>query len=192
MLFAARQARLAFILNVTLHPDKTIRTAVAGHAEAAHEQGCRDMRRAVSVPRAEAEIVITGNGGYPLDQNLYQAVKGMTAAEACCVPGGPSSWWQAVATVRRANLFPRTGRGPKSCETAGGGVARTASPHPARPVGVSNSRPYPQPTPRDSGDRPLGRRRDPGSAHHARRFAGRGTGARLARARDFSADHRDP
>ncbi len=88
MLFAARQARLAFILNVTLHPDKTIRTAVAGQFEAAHEQGCRDMRRAVSVPRAEAEIVITGNGGYPLDQNLYQAVKGMTAAEACCVPGG--------------------------------------------------------------------------------------------------------
>ena len=29
-----------------------------------------------------ADIIITSNGGYPLDQNIYQAVKGMTAAEA--------------------------------------------------------------------------------------------------------------
>lgn len=31
-----------------------------------------------------ADIVITTNGGYPLDQNIYQSVKGMTAAEATC------------------------------------------------------------------------------------------------------------
>ncbi len=88
MLFAAQQARLAFILNVTLHPDKSIRAAFAGHPGLAHAEGCRHMREAVTVPRVEAEIVITGNGGYPLDQNLYQAVKGMTAAEACCTKGG--------------------------------------------------------------------------------------------------------
>lgn len=35
-----------------------------------------------------ADIVITTNGGYPLDQNIYQAVKGMTAAEATVNPGG--------------------------------------------------------------------------------------------------------
>ena len=35
-----------------------------------------------------ADIVITTNGGYPLDQNIYQAVKGMTAAEASVRPGG--------------------------------------------------------------------------------------------------------
>ncbi len=88
MLFAALQAKLAFILNVTLNPDKSVRAAFAGHPEQAHAEGCRQMARTVTVPRVPAEIVITGNGGYPLDQNIYQAVKGMTAAEACCAPGG--------------------------------------------------------------------------------------------------------
>ena len=36
----------------------------------------------------KADIVITSNGGYPLDQNIYQSVKGMTAGEAVCRPGG--------------------------------------------------------------------------------------------------------
>ena len=35
-----------------------------------------------------ADIVISTNGGYPLDQNVYQAVKGMTAAEATVNDGG--------------------------------------------------------------------------------------------------------
>ena len=35
-----------------------------------------------------APIVISTNGGYPLDQNIYQAVKGMTAAESTVEPGG--------------------------------------------------------------------------------------------------------
>ena len=35
-----------------------------------------------------SDIVISTNGGYPLDQNVYQSVKGMTAAEASCNPGG--------------------------------------------------------------------------------------------------------
>ena len=88
MLFAARQARLSFILNVTLNPDKSIHSAFAGDSEQAHLEGCRHMRRSVTVPRVEGDIVITSNGGYPLDQNLYQSVKGMTAAEACCASGG--------------------------------------------------------------------------------------------------------
>lgn len=88
MLFAARKAGLAFILNVTLNADKTIRAVFAGDPEKAHAEGCRRLAREVTVRRVEAEIVITGNGGYPLDQNVYQAVKGMTAAEACCRPGG--------------------------------------------------------------------------------------------------------
>ena len=36
----------------------------------------------------ESDIVITSNGGYPLDQNIYQAVKGMTAGEAACCEKG--------------------------------------------------------------------------------------------------------
>lgn len=88
MLFAARKAQLAFIMNVTLNPDKSIRAAFAGHPETAHIAGCRSLAREVTVKCVAAEIVVVGNGGYPLDQNIYQAVKGMTAAEACCRPGG--------------------------------------------------------------------------------------------------------
>ncbi|MDR0902780.1 MAG: nickel-dependent lactate racemase [Opitutaceae bacterium] len=88
MLFAAQQARLAFILNVTLNADKTVRAAFAGHPEHAHAAGCRQLASEAGVPRVSAEIVITGNGGHPLDQNIYQAVKGMTAAESCCAENG--------------------------------------------------------------------------------------------------------
>lgn len=88
MLFAARQAKLAFILNVLIDGDKRVIAAVAGDMEAAHAQGCALSRRLTRVPAAEADIVVTSNGGYPLDQNVYQAVKGMTAAEACVRQGG--------------------------------------------------------------------------------------------------------
>jgi len=83
MLFAAEQAKLAFILNVTLDADKRIVGAFAGHPERAHEAGCEFMRGMCAVGARGADIVVSTNGGYPLDQNLYQAVKGMTAAEAC-------------------------------------------------------------------------------------------------------------
>lgn len=88
MLAAAEAARLAFILNVTLDSDKSISAAFAGHPVLAHRAGCDWMGNAVRVKAVPAEIAITGNGGYPLDQNIYQSVKGMTAAEACCVRGG--------------------------------------------------------------------------------------------------------
>jgi nickel-dependent lactate racemase len=93
MLYAARAARLAFICNVVINAGKEIIYAAAGDCEAAHKQGrdflsarCRvEPRFAESRP---ADIVITSNGGYPLDQNIYQAVKGMTAAEAAVRRGG--------------------------------------------------------------------------------------------------------
>ena len=88
MLYAARAARLAFIVNVVLGPDRTVAYAVAGEAEAAHAAGCAYVRAHARVRAAEADIVIVSNGGYPLDQNAYQCVKGMAAAEVCVRPGG--------------------------------------------------------------------------------------------------------
>ena len=88
MLWAARQAGLGFLLNVALDEDKRIIGAWAGDREQAHLKGCAFMTERCRVPRVEGDIVITSNGGAPLDQNLYQAVKGMTAAEACVRPGG--------------------------------------------------------------------------------------------------------
>ncbi|NMA20249.1 MAG: nickel-dependent lactate racemase [Lentisphaerae bacterium] len=88
MLWAAKKAGLAFIVNVILNGEKEVVRAFAGDAFAAHETGCREMSGLSLIKVPESEIVITSNGGYPLDQNLYQAVKGMTAAEAAVAPGG--------------------------------------------------------------------------------------------------------
>jgi len=88
MVWAARKAGLAFILNVVLNGEKENIHAVAGDMEAAHEAGCRFLEGLCGVEAAMADIVITTNGGYPLDQNIYQAVKGMTAAEATVNQGG--------------------------------------------------------------------------------------------------------
>lgn len=88
MIFAAKAARLSFILNVAINQEKKIIKAFAGEPEAAHSIGCEFVTELARVPTIQAEIVITSNGGYPLDQNIYQAVKGMTAAEACVKKGG--------------------------------------------------------------------------------------------------------
>ena len=88
MVFAARAAKLAFICNVVINAEKEAIFAVAGDMEAAHEAGCNFLSSLCKVDAKPADIVITTNGGYPLDQNIYQAVKGMTAAEATVKPGG--------------------------------------------------------------------------------------------------------
>jgi nickel-dependent lactate racemase len=88
MVYAARKVNLAFILNVTLNSAKEVVRAFAGDAEAAHEAGCEYLAKVCGVDAVRADIVVTSNSGYPLDQNIYQAVKGMTAAEACVNQGG--------------------------------------------------------------------------------------------------------
>ena len=88
MLFASETVGLAFILNVALDADKKIIRAWAGHPDKAHRVGCDFVSRRAIVRRQLADIVITSNGGYPLDQNIYQAVKGMTSAESCVREGG--------------------------------------------------------------------------------------------------------
>ena len=88
MLYASETVGLAFILNVALDADKKIIRAFAGHPDKAHRLGCDFVSRRAIVRRQLADIVITSNGGYPLDQNIYQAVKGMTSAETCVREGG--------------------------------------------------------------------------------------------------------
>lgn len=89
MVYAADKANLSFILNVVIDSEKKIIEAFAGHSEKAHEQGCKFVLEQSKIDETpKSDIVITSNGGYPLDQNIYQAVKGMTAAEPCCNPEG--------------------------------------------------------------------------------------------------------
>ena len=88
MLFAAATAKLRFILNVIIDGEKRIVKAFAGDSVKAHETGCAFLKEIARIRVPESDIVITSNGGYPLDQNVYQSVKGMTAAEAVCRDGG--------------------------------------------------------------------------------------------------------
>ena len=88
MLFAAEKANLAFICNVVLNSAKEAVFAAAGACEAAHKAGREFLLGKCMVTPVLSDIVIAANGGYPLDQNIYQAVKGMTAAESAVKKGG--------------------------------------------------------------------------------------------------------
>ncbi|KJF28830.1 nickel-dependent lactate racemase [Clostridium aceticum] len=88
MLYAARAARLDFIVNVVINSEKEVIFAVAGDCDLAHKEGCKFLNDYCKVDSVPSDIVIVTNGGYPLDQNIYQAVKGMTAAEATVNEGG--------------------------------------------------------------------------------------------------------
>ncbi|MBR1938130.1 MAG: nickel-dependent lactate racemase [Spirochaetales bacterium] len=88
MVWAARRAKLAFICNVVIDAEKKAIYAVAGDMEEAHKKGCEFLSSLCKVEARAADIVISTNGGYPLDQNIYQAVKGMTAAEESVKQGG--------------------------------------------------------------------------------------------------------
>ena len=88
MLFAAKAAKLTFIVNVVIDKEKKVVKAFAGDPEAAHASGCAFLDQYCRLTIPESDIVITTNGGYPLDQNVYQSVKGMTAAEAVCKENG--------------------------------------------------------------------------------------------------------
>lgn len=88
MAAAAGMAGLKFIVNVVINSRQEVIGAFAGDCEKAHLAGCRFLDRLCRSEVEKADIVVTTNNGYPLDQNIYQSVKGMTTAEAACHPGG--------------------------------------------------------------------------------------------------------
>lgn len=77
----SRMTGVDFAFDVTLNRDQKIAAAFAGDLFQEHATACASARntvmRAVDAP---FDVVVTTNSGYPLDQNLYQAVKGMSAA----------------------------------------------------------------------------------------------------------------
>ncbi len=78
-----------FLLNVALNANQEITAVFAGDMLAAHAQGCEYVKQNAMVGVDGAyDIVVTTNSGYPLDQNLYQSVKGMSAASQIVRKGG--------------------------------------------------------------------------------------------------------
>ena len=88
MVCAARRVNVAFILNVALNDRKQVIGAWAGDLEQAHAAGVQFVRTWSQCPSITGDIVITTNGGYPLDQNLYQSPKAVATAEACAGEDG--------------------------------------------------------------------------------------------------------
>lgn len=130
MVYAARTAKLAFIVNVVLNGKHEIIGSFAGDMEQAHKVGCDFVRELASVKKIDCDIAITTNGGAPLDQNIYQAVKGMTAAEAtvkeggviicCCACGdghGGEGFYHNIADVKDPREFEELAANTPRLET---------------------------------------------------------------------------
>jgi nickel-dependent lactate racemase len=80
---------VTFALDVVLNRDQDIVAAFGGDLAAMHAAACATARRTAMRPvSAPFDVVVTTNAGFPLDQNLYQSVKGMSAAHQIVRPGG--------------------------------------------------------------------------------------------------------
>jgi nickel-dependent lactate racemase len=78
-----------FLVNVALNRAKHTTNVFAGNLAAAHDAGIEFVRHTSMVPVDDVfDIVLTTNSGYPLDLNLYQCGKGMSAAEQIVRQGG--------------------------------------------------------------------------------------------------------
>ena len=100
------QAGADFCINLTLNDKGRITAFFCGDVVTAHDTGCAFAKDTAMVQCSRAyPIVITSNSGYPLDQNLYQAVKGMSAAAQIVEDGG------LIIVVARCNDgFPDHGK----------------------------------------------------------------------------------
>jgi nickel-dependent lactate racemase len=70
-----------FALDVVLNREQRVVRAFGGEMFAMHRAACQLAKSSAMAPVARPyEVVVTTNAGAPLDQNLYQSVKGMSAA----------------------------------------------------------------------------------------------------------------
>ncbi len=85
----ARQTGVDFSVDVTINRDHGITTVYAGELFAVHRAACQVAKRtAMQHVNERFDVVLTTNSGYPLDLNLYQAVKGMSAGAQVVRDGG--------------------------------------------------------------------------------------------------------
>ena len=124
MVAAAEMAKLQYIVNVVINDDKQTVAAFAGDFRTAHAAGVAFLRPYCEVDAVPGDIVITSNGGAPLDQNIYQSVKGLTAAEASAKPG--------AVLIMCAQLADGTGgegfyRSLRDCESPAAHFAQCAA-----------------------------------------------------------------
>ena len=85
----AERVQPVFLFNVTMNAKRQITGVFSGDLPEAHQAGCEFVREHafINIP-APYDVIVTSNNGYPLDQNLYQCIKGMHAAARVVRPGG--------------------------------------------------------------------------------------------------------
>ena len=94
-----------FCINVTLNYKREITAYFCGDVLSAHEAGCAFVKKTAMIAcDQEFPLIITSNSGFPLDQNLYQTVKGICAGAEIVGEDG------FIITVARCNNgFPNHG-----------------------------------------------------------------------------------
>ena len=76
-------------VDVAINRARRVTAVFAGPLPEAHDAACAHVgSSAVRQVESPFDLVVSTNGGYPLDRNLYQAVKGMAAAERIVRDGG--------------------------------------------------------------------------------------------------------
>jgi nickel-dependent lactate racemase len=108
----------SFLLNVTLNAERQITGVFAGDLIAAHRAGAEFVRRSAMQRVAGLfDLVVTTNSGYPLDLNLYQGVKGLSAGARIVKPGGllilACECREGTPAGSPFDLMLREGRGPE-------------------------------------------------------------------------------
>ncbi|MBN1934644.1 MAG: nickel-dependent lactate racemase [Anaerolineae bacterium] len=119
MLEVAQMTRPDFLFNVTLNKNKQICGVFAGDLVAAHQAGIEQVKAAAMVAvDAPFDVVLTTNSGYPLDINLYQSVKGISAAAQVTRPGGAiliaSECWDGVPEFGNYKQFLQEAASPQA------------------------------------------------------------------------------
>lgn len=112
----------AFLLNVTLNERRQITQVFAGDLIGAHKVGIEFVRAsAMQKVKAPFEVVVTTNSGYPLDLNLYQGVKGMSAGARIVAENGTlilaAECREGVPARSPLDQLLRAGRSPEEILT---------------------------------------------------------------------------
>jgi nickel-dependent lactate racemase len=116
---AAALAPPTFCLNVALNAAKAISDVWAGNWQEVHAAGCQAVgARALAPVDAPFDVAVTTNAGYPLDLNLYQTVKGMSAAAQVVRPGGAivvaAECWDGIPDHGNYKELLRTAGSPQT------------------------------------------------------------------------------
>jgi len=85
----AEATGVTYAFDVILNQDQQVIEAFGGDVLPMHAAAIESARRVAMAPVDEPfDVVVTSGAGHPLDQNLYQSVKGMSAASQVVRPGG--------------------------------------------------------------------------------------------------------